>query len=408
MSAAPGAPLEWLIIGGGIHGVHLAVRLLAEAQTQPERLRILDPGPALLSRWRQCSTNTGMQHLRSPAVHHLDVDPWDLLAFAGANHRGKGAPEGSFAPPYSRPSVALFDRHCQEIVARYGLQDLHICDQATRVALGCDHVTVTLGAGAPIQAQRVILALGAGDQPRWPSWAIELQTHSLPIEHVFSPGFRLEPDHWPQRMAVVGGGISAAQVAMRLADAGKEVHLVTRHPLRRHQFDSDPGWIGPKNMRGFSATPDLRARRAMISEARHPGSLPPDVHRALRLAISQQRVQLHLGQPHAHLHQGQIVLNVADDYFPVDGVLLATGFEGARPGGALVDALVQSHALPCSDCGYPVVDPQLRWHPRVYVTGPLAELELGPVARNIVGARRAAERIVPTAIQDSAPRSYST
>ncbi len=31
------------------------------------------------------------------------------------------------------------------------------------------------------------------------------------------------------------------------------------------------------------------------------------------------------------------------------------------------------------------------------VTGPLADLEVGPVARNMIGARRVAERIVPVA-----------
>ena len=59
--------------------------------------------------------------------------------------------------------------------------------------------------------------------------------------------------------------------------------------------------------------------------------------------------------------------------------------------------LVRDHALPCAVCGYPLVDRHLRWHPRLHVSGPLAELELGPVARNIVGARRAAERILPSA-----------
>lgn len=36
----------------------------------------------------------------------------------------------------------------------------------------------------------------------------------------------------------------------------------------------------------------------------------------------------------------------------------------------------------------------LEWCPHLYVTGPLAELEIGPIARNISGARQAAERIV--------------
>ena len=68
-----------------------------------------------------------------------------------------------------------------------------------------------------------------------------------------------------------------------------------------------------------------------------------------------------------------------------------------RPGGAFIDQLVESASLPCASCGYPVVDKALRWHPRVYVSGPLAELELGPSSRNISGARRAAERLVAAA-----------
>ena len=35
--------LDWLIVGGGIHGVHLAVKLLAEGGVSASRLRIVDP-----------------------------------------------------------------------------------------------------------------------------------------------------------------------------------------------------------------------------------------------------------------------------------------------------------------------------------------------------------------------------
>ena len=48
----------------------------------PDRLRIVDPGPRLLHTWQRCTSNTGMSHLRSPAVHHLDLDPFSLLRFA--------------------------------------------------------------------------------------------------------------------------------------------------------------------------------------------------------------------------------------------------------------------------------------------------------------------------------------
>ena len=79
-------------------------------------------------------------------------------------------------------------------------------------------------------------------------------------------------------------------------------------------------------------------------------------------------------------------------------ILLATGFESKRPGGSLIDTLIEDAALPCAACGYPLVDEHLRWHPRIFTTGPLAELELGPAARNIAGARRAGERIIASRI----------
>ena len=47
----------------------------------------------------------------------------------------------------------------------------------------------------------------------------------------------------------------------------REVHILSPHALRREMFDSDPGWIGPKFMRAFSATPDLETRRKAITAA---------------------------------------------------------------------------------------------------------------------------------------------
>jgi len=40
-------------------------------------------------------------------------------------------------------------------------------------------------------------------------------------------------------------------------------------------------------------------------------------------------------------------------------------------------------------CGYPLVGDDLQWGANLFVTGPLAELRVGPCARNIVGARNA-------------------
>ena len=77
-------------------------------------------------------------------------------------------------------------------------------------------------------------------------------------------------------------------------------------------------------------------------------------------------------------------------------VVLATGFERSRPGGEWLDRTVRDFALSCHECGYPIVDRSLCGYPGLYVVGLLAELELGPVARTIIGARHAASRVPAT------------
>jgi len=391
MTALGSGEFDWLIIGGGIHGVHIAARLLSDAGVSPERLRIVDPGEQLLERWRTCTATTGMVHLRSPSVHHLDPDPWSLRRFAGGRKRRK---RGLFAYPKDRPALALFNAHCDRVIKTFDLAELHI--QARAITCSLDHkgVGVQLSSGHLIAAHNVVLALGASEQTVWPDWA---PCDDARVHHIFDPGF----DGWPsvkESVIVVGGGISAGQVALRLLKEGHHVHLVSYHDLRQHQFDSDPGWHGPKFMAGFRRERDVNRRRSLIIKARHKGSVPPNIMHALRRAIAREQIFWHkadittLDLRYAALAMGLSTGTILN----AQRVLLATGFASRRPGGSLVDQLVTTASLPCARCGYPIVDTSLRWHPRVYVSGPLAELELGPTSRNIVGARHAADRLVKT------------
>jgi len=387
--------LDWLIIGGGIHGVHIAARLLGESGVAPERLRIVDPGDRLLAHWRSCAATTGMTHLRSSGVHHLDLDPFSLLHFAGKRKKRKRRKTGLFAPPYDRPALALFNAHCDRVVETFGLANLHIQDRATKCSVDCDGVGVLLASGREIAAQHLVLAIGASEQPEWPDWAP--RSHAR-VHHVFEPGF----DGWPsssETVVVIGGGISAVQVALRLVEEGHRVHLVSRHALRQHQFDSDPGWLGPKCMKRFHRERDFDRRRTLIAEARHKGSVPPDVRRALRRSIAGGQLLWHEGEVEGFdARRDVLALRLATHSgLEAERVLLATGFASTRPGGSMVDALIASASLPCASCGYPIVDSALRWHPRIHVSGPLAELELGPASRNIAGARLAGTRLVEAA-----------
>lgn len=393
-------PLEWLIVGGGPIGVHVAVRLLAEGGVSPDQLRVVDPHPALLHRWRSCVASTGMRYLRSPAVHHLGVQPFELLQLGGAKKRDRRRSR-HFAPPYNRPSVALFAKHCRQVVEDHGLDALHIQDRVEALGLGPGVARARLGSGRVVRSERVVLALGNSDRPRWPEVACALREQGGQVLHVFSESAPVDPSTLPEVVAIVGGGISAAQLAARLAAAGKTVHVLARHEPRVHQFDSDPGWIGPRFMRGFVATRDYARRREMIQEARHAGSMPPDVHRDLHAAMHSGavhwRVCTLMGGTVDDNGALQLVLDDDGPDLSAGAMVLATGFVAGRPGGKLLDRLIADHDLAVAPCGFPVVDTALRWHPRLFVTGPLAELELGPTARNLTGGRRAAERLLEVA-----------
>lgn len=395
-SAAP-SQLDWLIVGGGVHGVHIAIRLLAGRHATVDGLRIVDPGPRLLDRWRARVAVTGMSFLRSPSMHHLDEDSYSLERFARAwaahgDAGGESPPEAPFTSPNNRPSTGLFDAHCDALVEAHGLEAAHLRDRALRVDPDEDRVHVELERSGPLHADRVVLALGAGESLDWPDWAPRGDAR---VAHIFEPD--LEPlDDSSPRVAIVGGGISAAQVALDAAGRGHEVVMICRHAIRSHQYDSEPGWFGPKNMRGFERVRSTETRRELITGARNRGSIPADIESALRSALEDGRVRMKIAEVRTLDRNGQGVEIALEDGERIcaDRLLLATGFAGARPGGDLVDGLVDRAGLPTAPCGFPVVDKKLRWHPRVHVSGALAELEIGPIARNIAGARRAGDRIV--------------
>jgi cation diffusion facilitator CzcD-associated flavoprotein CzcO len=391
--------LDWLIVGGGVHGTHLSHVLLTGARVPRDRLRVLDPHPAPLYRWRECTRAVGMKHLRSPGVHHLDLDAFSLHQFA----RGRS---GAFAPPYDRPSLAVFDEHCDHLIQANRLDEVRVRGEARALRRVEGGWEVDTDNGA-LTARRVVLAMGLGDQRAWTAWALLAGAAGVHASHVFDVGWSAQKlPNGP--VLVVGGGITAAQASLTLADTGRPVRLWMRHPLRIHQFDSDPGWIGPRFMAGFRAETDVTRRRAAIAGARHRGSMPLDVADALGSAIKAGRVTLLGGEfvratplsvddtPDGGA-RASLVLETSTGFTSADSVVLCTGFDTRRPGGRWLDDAVEREGLPCAPCSYPVVDGRLAWAPGLHVMGPLAELELGPTARNITGARQGAERIAAAA-----------
>jgi len=381
--------LKWLIIGGGIHGTHLAHVFVNEHGISSDDVRIIDPHDRLLAMWNRRTENTGMRYLRSPRVHHIDLEPRALEKFARKYHSNT---PNLWINPYYRPSYDLFQQHCDYVIETYQLDKLHIQGQALSV-YRIDKGWCVETENDQLIAENILLATGK-KTPLMPDWAETLIAQNAPIQHVLDMTFNRDDIKQDGKVIVLGGGISAGQVALKLMN-DHDVTLVTRQPLQQKDFDSSPCWLGPACLKSFGQA-DHSRRRWMIGEARQPGTLAHDIHTGLKRAMkSDQLVHQQDDVVSAELTNDQrIALTCADgSVMVVDHLILATGLKSIKPTQSWLSDVITRYDLPVADCGYPILSQTLRWSDGLYVTGPLAELEIGPASANIIGARLSAKRL---------------
>lgn len=394
--------LEWLFVGGGIHATHLAIGMLSHGYSLQDLL-VVDPHHGLLERWNRITRNVHMPHLRSTVVHHLDVAHDSLWKFA---RQPENAAQATFLPPYHQPGFELFQAHARWLVQSTGLAARHL--RAKVVAIHLDDgrtIAVETDRGAVVHARRVVLAIGQGETLAWPEWARGLARTGASIHHVLDEELELAELPTLAEELIVGGGLSAVQTALARLERGAKVTVLARHPLRVHHFDTDAGWLGPKRLDDFQNEPSMGRRRMQIQNARAPGTIPYEVKRRFDEAVRDGKARWAVGSIEEAAYDGDAFrLSVSDGSTITTGrVLLATGYARGRPANALVDTLSERYDLPVAQCGFPIVDDTLRWgHPGLFVCGALAELELGPTARNISGARAALPRLLDTIVDDAA------
>jgi len=125
------------------------------------------------------------------------------------------------------------------------------------------------------------------------------------------------------------------------------------------------------------------------------GSLPGEIFEELRTALDAKGLHFQKSRVRNAVPDGdRIRLDTDTGKVWTEIVVLATGFRSDRPGGDFIDQAIEGLGLQCGPCGYPIVGEDLRWAANIFVTGPLAELQLGPCARNIIGARNAGRHLL--------------
>jgi cation diffusion facilitator CzcD-associated flavoprotein CzcO len=386
---------KWIIAGGGIQGVTVASFLLKGGKATIDELAIVDPHKEPLANWKHCTNVISMPYLRSPSVHHLDMEPFSLQAFVKEKFYDWNT---AFYGRYKRPSLHAFNEHCEHIIDDLSLKDAWIQGRVSNANRTSNGWSIQLQDGQELIGQNLVLAIGIGEQPLRPQWAEKLKKeagHS--IYHIFDsdlPDF----ERLKRPFTIVGGGITSVHLAIKLSSLfPNDVTLLKRHPFRIHDFDSDPAWLGPKNQLSFRKLASYKKRREQIINARHKGSIPHDLYVKLLRHVQNGTLRIKNGQvEYAAANNGQIVLHDHQDnvIHETGTILLATGFKPTLPERDWLVPMIRKHHLKCAECGYPIVTESLQWGPNLYVTGALAELEIGPIARNISGARQAAGRIV--------------
>ncbi|MGQ9838451.1 MAG: FAD/NAD(P)-binding protein [Cyanobacteriota bacterium] len=390
--------IDIAVIGAGPQALTLVTHLLQKRKTWRSRIRVLDPAGSWMHQWQRQFQGQEISYLRSPAVHHPDPHPYELRRFA------ENDPQ-AFVPPYDRPKTAVFEGFCQDVVQRWQVGSLVLSAKVSRIRSLRPGFELELSDGRTLKARRVVLAKGTGI-PALPCWSLGLEHPPGRLCHsseIFLPSLTLQGE----TVVIVGGGLTSGHLALGAVKRGARVILITRRPLREQLFDTDPGWLGPKYLKGFEQQACWQTRWQQIQVARNGGSLTPEMLTQIRslahrgCLVLQESCQI-MGA--VWQLDGWQIRSSDGGSLRADRIWLATGSRVDIADEMILGEICETHPI-ATVGGLPILDRHLRWQGcELFVMGGLAALQVGPVARNLAGARMAAQKIVPALVKPSLMR----
>jgi FAD-NAD(P)-binding len=388
------------IIGAGPQALTLTTHLLQKGQRRSPKFTVIDPSGTWMERWHQQFAAQDISYLRSPIVHHPDPNSQALRTFAESRTQ-------ELFPPYDRPGRHLFEDFCSAVIGQWALQDRVVAAsvvQVKPVAQGRKRFRLEFAEGSSLLARRVVLAAGDGalNIPEW----VQVLENNYPADrlcHASQVDLR-RLNLQGERILVIGGGLTSGHLAIGAVRRGANVKLMARRQFQEKLFDADPGWVGPKYLKGFNAEPDWQRRWQMIQEARNGGSFTPDIMLQLRRARREKSVDLvekcQVDRVRWLGHCWQVRCT-SGDCFECDRIWYATGRKLDAAQHPLLQEIQTQYPAEMVN-GLPILDTHLRWRGcELFVMGGLAALQVGPVARNLRGAKIASDRIAEALLKPS-------
>lgn len=386
--------IDIAVIGAGPHALTLVAHLLQKRQKLAPKLLVFDPSGDWLQQWQQQFAALEIPHLRSPAVHHPHPNPFALRKFA--QHR-----QDELFAPYDLPGTPLFQDFCRDVIRCYALQNKVVKAKVVKIEPLDNQLRprlrLWLADGQVFIARRVILATGGGKR-HLPEWVNQTSAHPecrlCHSQDVNLPQLQLSGE----TIIIIGGGLTAGHLAIGAIARGAKVILMSRRKLQEKLFDAAPGWLGPKYLKDFYAESDYQIRAQLIQQARNGGSMTPAMLMQLRRAQRKGNITI------IENCQG-VAANWQEKYWQLKGddgneyrcdrLWFATGTKLDVTAEPLLAEVLTAHPLPIVQ-GLPVLNQHLRWSGcELFIMGGLAALQVGPVARNLSGARMECASIVP-------------
>jgi cation diffusion facilitator CzcD-associated flavoprotein CzcO len=407
-SARP-ATIDLAIVGAGPHALTLVTHLLQKKKSLRGRFLVFDPSGIWMHRWNHQFAALEIPHLRSPAVHQPDPDPHALRTFAESRSQ-------ELFPPYDLPGTRLFQDFCQAVIRRWQLETCVYPAQVVRIRPLSQQrfrFCLELATGQTLAARRVVLANGGG-MTQTPVWVEQIATPYPRDRLLHSSQVDLRGLHLRgERILIVGGGLTSGHLAIGAVGRGAQVLLMSRKTIYEKLFDADPGWLGPKYLKSFWTEPDWFTRWQLIQQARNGGSMTPAMLTHLRRLARDGRITFcencQVAQARWQENAWQVdcdnaTLHDCVQHQKIDRIWVATGTRLDATQHPLLQDLLASCPIDLAN-GLPILDEHLRWRGcELFVMGGLAALQVGPTARNLSGARMAADRIVPALTKASIAR----
>ena len=407
------------------------------------KIAVFDKQGTWLSNWKALFKKHQIERLRSPATFHCDASEADgLLVYACENKkcceltsvddllhskvkRRTGNRGRNFIPSDVQrlqiPSTKLFNEHIDHLVESGNLSNLVHQASVTKIEVmqqNCPKFRIHFLNRPSCIASIVVVATGGTNQPLIPQVFKENKSamSSGIVIHAYDKNLtyekpKLSDKNEFSRLLVVGGGITAAQLAINACreNSYDEVVMVIRDKVIERHFDVPLEWVGRWRMKllsDFLKITDFDERWKLIRDVRTGGSIPRfyvdqlDKFKKEGKLIIMEQTELTKVQVNDPLESLMVEMKIADSGIQTDKfhrIFLATGSELNVRNESCFSDILMSHPVDLIEGRIPKLTEHLRLNEKIplYVIGCYSCLRIGPAAFNLNGGLLCSQRVTP-------------